>query len=128
MTKPHWETIHELADRLDALGVIANSDIKDLRGAAYQMDLWFSAVKELREECEAARLKRYEHDLALQSLSDVFFHAAKFARQEMTMDAFATGVRDMACFKNIMATAYGRDSVGATLPAKKTRKAKEVVA
>ena len=128
MTRPHWETIADMADRLAASGVVSIKDIKDLRGAAYQMELWFTTVQELREECEAARLKRHEHDLALQSLSDVFFHAAKFARQEMTMDAFATGVRDKAGFKNIMATAYGLDSVGALLPPKKTRKAKEVMA
>jgi hypothetical protein len=128
MTKPHWETISELADRLAATGMVSNADIKDLRSAAYQLELWFSTLQELREECEAARIKRYEHDTALQALSDVFFHSAKFARQEMTVDAFATGVRDKAGFKNIMATAYGLDSIGAALPAKKIRKQKEVTA
>jgi hypothetical protein len=128
MIKPHWETIADLADRFAAMGVGSSKDIKDLRGAAYQMELWFTTVQELREECEAARIKRFEQDAALQALSDVFFHAAKFARGEMTMDAFATGVRDKAGFKNIMATAYGRNSVGAPLPPKKTREVKEVSA
>lgn len=128
MTKPHWQTIAELADRLAAGQTPSKRDIEDLRGAAYQMELWFTTCQELREECEAARIKRHEHDSALSGLADMFFHAAKFARQEMTMDAFATGVRDTAPFKNIMATAYGRDAIGALLPPKKTRKAKEVAA
>ena len=124
MTKPHWETITEIADRLLACEAIQGRDYKDLRSAAYQLELWFTALMELREECEAARIKRHEQDEALMALSDVFFHAAKFARQEITMDAFATGARDKAGFKNIMATAYGRDSVGAPLPQKKQRKRK----
>ena len=128
MTKPHWETILEMADRLASGGVATKRDIQDLRGAAYQMDLWFTAVQELREECEAARLKRHEHDKALQIMAFVLSNCVVFARQEITLDAFATGVRDKAGFKNIMATAYGLDSVGAPLPPKKTRKAKEVKA
>jgi len=124
MTKPHWETVLNIADRLAASGVVSSRDIRDIRSAAYQLELWFTALQELREECEAARIKRHEQDEALMALSDVFFHAAKFASQEITMDAFATAVRDKAGFKNIMAMAYGRDSVGALLPPKKQRKQK----
>ena len=122
MTKPHWKTIEELADRLAADDSASKHDIQNLRGAVYQMELWYTAVQELREECEAARIKRAEHDAALKALSDVFFHAAKFARHEMTMDAFATGVKDMAPFKNIMATLYGQDAVGIPLKPKAKRK------
>lgn len=124
MTKPHWETIAELADKLASSEVASKRDIRDIRSAAYQLELRFTALQELLEECKAARIKRHEQDEALMALPDVFFHAAKFARQEMTMDAFATGVRDKAGFKNIMATAYGRDGVGAPLPPKKQRKQK----
>jgi phosphopantetheinyl transferase (holo-ACP synthase) len=122
MTTPHWVTIDLLTDRLEREGAVSKSDIKDLRSAAYQLELWFTTLQELREECEAARIKRHEQDEALQALSDVFFRAAKFAMQEITMDAFATGVRDKASFKNIMATVYGLDDVGTPLPPKKCKR------
>jgi hypothetical protein len=121
---PHWVTIELLTDRLERDGAVSKSDIKDLRSAAYQLELWFTALMELREECEAARILRQEQDEALMILADVLSHTAKFARHEITMDAFAAVVRDKAGFKNIMATAYGRDSVGAPLPPKKQRKQK----
>ena len=128
MTKPHWKTIAELADRLAAGELATKRDIQDLRGAVCQMELWHTAVQELRDECEAARIKRHDQDAALKTLADVFFYAAKFARQEMEMDEFGTGVRDLAPFRNIMATVYARDSVGAPLPPKKARKPKGVAA
>lgn len=80
------------------------------------------ALAGLRQENAEAIARIGEQDEMLRGLADVFHHAAALARKEITLDAFGTGVTDRGPFKNIMATAYGRDSVGAPLPARKTRK------
>lgn len=120
--KPLWEELQDLADDLLRWNKVDKAQLQTLRAAAVQMENWFVANTELREEnCDAlARIQ--QQDNALHALADVFHHAAKFARGETTLDAFGTGVIDKAPFLNAMA-AHGRDSVGSPLPARKKRKA-----
>ncbi len=119
---PLWDELSELADTLALAGKVDKPALQTMRAAAIQMENWFIAVQELREEKDAAMKRVSEQDAALNALADVFHHAAKFARREITMDAFGTGVTDKAPFANIMA-AHGLDGVGGPLPKKRARKA-----
>ena len=125
MTQPLWEELSDLADRLACAGQVATKDLRTIRAASVQMENWFIANSELREENGDAIKRVQEQDDALRSLADVFFHAGKFARGEITMDAFADGTKDMAPFRNIMAGMYGLNPVGGAPPAKRARKVKE---
>ncbi len=119
---PLWDELSDIADTLTMVGKLDKPTLQTIRAAAVQMENWFTAVQELREEKDAAMKRVGEQDAALHALADVFHHAAKFARHEITMDAFGTGVIDKAPFKNIMA-AHGLDGVGSLLPEKRKRKA-----
>ncbi len=119
--KPLWDELSELADTLALAGKVDKPMLQTLRAAAIQMENWFIAVQELREEKDAAMKRVHAQDTALHALVDVFHHAAKFARHEITMDAFGTGVADKVPFRNIM-SAHGLDSVGAPLPPRRKKK------
>lgn len=99
-----------------------------LQATALHIEHQEAALDYVREENAALVQRVQEQDDALRALADVFFHAAKFARHEITMDEFGDGMKDQSMFRNIMAAAYGRDSLGAPLPPKKVRKKKEVAA
>ncbi len=120
---PLWEELEDAADTLALSGQIDKRVLQLMRASSVQMKNWFVAVQELREEKDAAITRLQEQDAALHALANVFFHAAKFARQEITLDAFGTGVIDKAPFKNAMA-AYGLDSAGGVRRAEKRRTAK----
>lgn len=118
--RPLWEELNDAADTLALAGQVNKPTLQLLRAAAVQMENWFIANSELREENGAAIKRINEQDAALRALADVFFHAAKFARQEITMDAFGTGVIDKVPFLNAMA-ARGLNSVGGALPVRKKK-------
>lgn len=126
MNTPLWDELADVADTLAIAGQVQKPQLQTMRAAAVQMENWFVAVQDLREEKDAAMQRVSEQDAALQALADVFFHAAKFARREITMDAFATGMVDKAPFANIM-VANGCNPVGSLLPPKRVRKTKEAV-
>ena len=119
---PLWDELSEAADTLALAGTIDKRTLQTMRAAAVQMENWFTAAQELREEKDAAMQRVGEQDAALNALADVFFHAAKFARHEITLDAFGSGVIDKTPFLNAM-TAHGLNSVGGALPARKKRAA-----
>ena len=120
---PLWDELSEAADTMALAGVLDRPTLQILRAAAVQMENWFIANAELREENAAAIKRINEQDTALRSLADVFFHAAKFARHEITLDEFGTSVIDKVPYLNAMA-AHGRDSIGAPV---KQRKKKETI-
>ena len=120
---PLWDELSEAADTMALAGTLDRPTLQILRAAAVQMENWFVANAELREKNAAAIKRINEQDAALCALADVFFHAAKFARHEITMDAFETGVIDKVPFLNAM-VAHGRDSIGAPV---KTRKKKVTI-
>lgn len=121
--KPLWDELSEAADTMALAGVLDRPTLQILRAAAVQMENWFVANAELREENAAAIKRIREQDAALRVLDDLFFHASKFARHEITMDAFGTCVIDKVPFLNAMA-AHGRDGIGAPV---KQRKKKETI-
>ena len=110
--KPLWDELRETADDLLSWNKVSKQQLQVIRAAATQMENWFIANAELREENEACIKRILEQDEALHALADVFFHAAKFARREITLDAFGTSIVDKAPFTNVMA-AHGLDSIGA---------------
>lgn len=118
--RPLWDELADTADTMAIEGLVNKAQLQTLRAAAVQMENWFVANAELREEKDAAMKRVAEQDAALHALADVFFHAAKFARAEITLDAFGTGVIDKSPFLNAMA-ARGLNSVGAPLPKRKKR-------
>jgi|DEB19_MinimDraft_2_1074335.scaffolds.fasta_scaffold15758_3 hypothetical protein len=118
--RPLWEELSEAADELAIAGKVDKQTLKLLRASVIQMENWFTGCQELREEKDEAMKRVDEQDSALNALADVFFHAAKFARHEMTIDAFGTCVIDKVPFLNAMA-AHGLDSIGAPLQEKRKR-------
>jgi hypothetical protein len=92
-----------------------------LQWAALHIESQDEALAALREENADAINRIGQQDDTLRGLADVFHHAAMLARKEITLDAFGAGIIDKAPFKNIMSVMYGRDSVGAPLPKKRTR-------
>lgn len=119
--KPLWEELSDTADTLALAGQIDKRALQTMRAAVVQMENWFTAVQELREEKDAAMKRVAEQDAALHALADVMTHSAKFARLEITMDAYGTGVIDKAPFVNAMA-AFGLNSIGGDVAPKKPRK------
>ena len=120
--KTIWDELEDIADALACAGKLDKRQLQTLRAAAIQMENYFVGNAELREENAAAIKRINEQDAALRSLADVFFHAAKFARHEITLDAFGTGVIDKTPFLNAMA-AQGLNSVGGALPVRKKQAA-----
>ena len=118
--KPLWDELSKAADMMALAGVLDRPTLQILRASAVQMENWFVANAELREENAAAIKRINEQDTALRSLADVFFHAAKFARHEITLDAFGTGVIDKVPYLNAMA-AHGSDSIGAPVKQRKRK-------
>lgn len=121
--KPLWDDLSDLADTLALTGLVNKKELQIMRSASVQMENWFTAVQELRQEKDAAMKRVTEQDVALHALADVMAHSAKFARLEITMDAYGTGVIDKAPFANAMA-AFGLNSVGGHKALKKPRKLK----
>ena len=120
MSAPLWDELRETADYLIRWNKVDKPQLQVIRAAATQMENWFVANAELREENAAAIKRIQEQDAALHALADVFFHAAKFARQEVTLDAFGTGVIDKVPFLNAMAS-RGLNSVGGELPVRRKK-------
>jgi len=97
---------------------------KWLQLAALQLEDWRQAFNEQSDERTdfAKRAVAAETLLAaLGQLLEVGFHAA---RNELFASQAIDFARDQAPFKNIMATLYGLDEVGAELPKRRGKRVK----
>lgn len=97
---------------------------KWLQLAALQLEDWRQAFNDQSEERTdfAKRAIAAETMLAsLGQLLEVGFHAA---RSELTALQAIEFARDKAPFRNLMATMYGLNEVGAELPKRRSRRAK----
>jgi len=112
-------------DRVSSGGDIDRAGYcKWLQLAALQLEDWRQAFNEQSDERTdfAKRAVAAETLLAaLGQLLEVGFHAA---RNELSASQAIDFARDQAPFKNIMATLYGLDEVGAELPKRRSKRAK----
>ena len=102
MSKPLWDELEELADKLATKGDVVLKDLRTRRAASVQMSNWFEACQDLRVRLAALEVDNLRYRVALQNMQEVTSMAARYAgleAHEFGDDSFA---RDLAPFKNIM--------------------------
>ena len=102
MSKPLWDELEELADKLATQGNVVLKDLRTMRAASVQMGNWFEACQDLRVRLEALEIDNLKYRVALQSVHEAAGVVARYAgleAHEFGDDSFA---RDFAPFKNVM--------------------------
>lgn len=121
MSKPLWDEVEELADKLAIQGHVLQKDMRTMRAAAVQMSNWFEACQDLRERLQAIEIDNLRYRTALKNMQEVTSMAARYAGLEAHEFSDGSFARDLAPFKNIMA-GYGVEPY-----AKKKRKTNDAV-
>lgn len=106
-----------------ALSALDGKD--DAAGRQHEIDMLREALAQSRHELAdvESRNAELEEQLAAVAMgADVIYRAAKGT---LAAGEPAQIFRDISMWKNLMATVYGRDPIGAPLPEKRRRKKKE---
>jgi len=102
MTTPIWQQLEDLSDKLGIEGKLTSAQMKLMRSCSMQLENWYVAVQEMREERDLAREDCTKYHQAMMQVGEVMRIGSQYLVKESHEKGDQTFARDFSSHINIM--------------------------